>query len=85
MIVYHQKKTFKPKRFVQNGKILRNRVLLYKKFGDKLNFVWRIINPKDLLAIIFPLLILISLFGNVYKSNEVFDLFPYTLKTYLCA
>jgi GT2 family glycosyltransferase len=77
MIVYHQKKTLKPKQFVQTGKILRNRVLLYKKFRDKPLFVWRIAYPKDLLAIIFPLLIFTSLFRNVYKSKDDFALFPF--------
>jgi glycosyltransferase involved in cell wall biosynthesis len=77
MIVYHQKKTLKPKQFVQKGKILRNRVLLYKKLGDKLNFIWRIVNPKDLMAIIFPPLIFTSLFQNVYKTKEDFALFSF--------
>lgn len=77
MIVYHQKKIFKPKQFVRNGKILRNRVLLYKKFGDKPLFVWRIANPKDLASIIFPPLIFANLFGNVYKSKDDFNLFPF--------
>ena len=77
MIVYHQKKTLKPKQFVKKGKILRNRVLLYKKFRDKPNFIWRIVFPKDLLAIIFPLLIFTSLFRNVYKSKDDFALFPF--------
>jgi len=77
MLVYHQKKTFQPKQFVKNGKILRNRVLLYKKFGDKPLFVWRIANPKDLASIIFPPLIFANLFGNVYKSKNDFNLFPF--------
>jgi glycosyltransferase involved in cell wall biosynthesis len=77
MIVYHQKRTFKPKQFVKNGKILRNKVLLYKKFGEKPPSVWRIVNPTDLLAIIFPLLIFKNLFRNVYKSKDDFNLLPF--------
>jgi GT2 family glycosyltransferase len=77
MIVHHQKKTLKPKQFVQTGKILRNRVLLYKKFRDKPLFVWRIAYPNDLLAIIFPPLIFASLFRNVYKTKEDFALFSF--------
>jgi glycosyltransferase involved in cell wall biosynthesis len=77
MIVYHQKKTLKPKQFVRKGKILRNRVLLYKKFRDKPIFIWRIVNPKDLLAIIFPPLIFTSLFRNINKTKEDFAIFSF--------
>ena len=77
MIVYHQKKVVKPKQFVKKGKIIQNRVLLYKKLGVKINFIWRIVNPEDLLAILFPPLTFSSLFMNVYKSKEDFDLFPF--------
>jgi GT2 family glycosyltransferase len=77
MVVYHQKKTFKPKQFVQKGKILRNRVLLYKKYRDKTLFIWRIAFPEDLLAIMFPFLIFTSLFRNVYRSKDDFALFPF--------
>jgi GT2 family glycosyltransferase len=77
MLVYHQKKTLKPKQFVKKGKILRNRVLLYKKYNDKTLFAGKIAFPEDLLAIIFPLLIFTSLFRNVYRSKEDFDLFPF--------
>jgi GT2 family glycosyltransferase len=77
MIVYHQKTTLTPKQFVQNGKRLRNRVLLYKKFKDKPNFIWRIVDPLDLIAMIFPPLTFGSFFRNRYRTKEDFDLFPF--------
>jgi glycosyltransferase involved in cell wall biosynthesis len=77
MIVYHQKKIYTPKRFVKNGQILRNRVLLYKKFKDKSFLFWRIANPKDLVSIIFPIFTFTSFFRNVYKSKDDFNLFPF--------
>jgi glycosyltransferase involved in cell wall biosynthesis len=86
MTVYHQKKTFKPLQFAKKGKIVRNRVLLYKKFRknpriERLRknpvLIWRIANPKDLIAIIFPPLIFTSLFRNVYKSKDDFNLLPF--------
>jgi glycosyltransferase involved in cell wall biosynthesis len=77
MIVFHQKKTFKPKQFVKNGKILRNTVLLYKKFNDKSLLIWRIAHPKDLVSILFPILIFSSLFKNTYKTKDDFNLFPF--------
>jgi glycosyltransferase involved in cell wall biosynthesis len=77
MIVYHQKKTLKPKQFVKRGNILRNRALLYKKRIDKTHFAWRIAFPQDLIAILFPVLTFTSLFTNVYRSKNDFDLFPF--------
>jgi GT2 family glycosyltransferase len=77
MIVYHQKKTLKPNQFVKKGKILRNRVLLYKKFREKTLFGWRIVFPKDLIALMFPPIVFTSLFRNVYKSKDDYALFPF--------
>ncbi|HZK68866.1 MAG TPA: glycosyltransferase [Paludibacter sp.] len=77
MIVYHQRKTFTPKQFLKNGKIIRNRVLLYKKFKDKPSVIWRIVNPTELVSIFFPLLIFTSFFKNSYKSKDDFNLFPF--------
>jgi GT2 family glycosyltransferase len=77
MIVYHQKKVLKPKQFVQTGKRLRNRVLLYKRFRDKTLFFWRIAYPLDLAKIIFPPLIFGSFFRHRYRTKEDFDLFPF--------
>lgn len=77
MIVCHQKKSLKPKQFMQTGKRLRNRVLLYKKFRDKPFFFWRIAYPLDLAKIIFPPLIFGSFFCNRYRTKEDFDLLPF--------
>lgn len=78
MIVYHQKITLTPYQFVKAGKRIRDRVLLYKKFKDTTYFTWRIVYPLDLMATIFPPLILTSLFRNVYRTKEDFALFPFT-------
>jgi GT2 family glycosyltransferase len=77
MIVYHQKRTLNPKQFSKTGKVVRNRVLLYKKFGDKSFLIWRIIYPKDLIALLFPPLIFVSLLRNTYKTRDDFALFPF--------
>ena len=78
MIVYHQKKTFTPREFVQTAKEARNRVLLYKKLHDKTFFTWRILYPLNLAAIFFPPLIIGSFFSARYKTKEDFALFPFT-------
>jgi len=77
MIVYHPKNILKPRQFVEVGKRIRNRVLLYKKFGEKTSFLWRIVCPSNLMAIIFPPLIFVSFFRNRYKNKEDFVLFPF--------
>jgi glycosyltransferase involved in cell wall biosynthesis len=77
MVVYHKKKTLNPKQFVQTGRRLRSRVLLYKKFGDKTLFIWRIAYPANLIKMAFPFVIFGSFFKNRYKTKEDFNLFPY--------
>jgi GT2 family glycosyltransferase len=77
MLVYHRKDTLTPMQFVKQGGNTRNRVLLYKKFGERTFFTWRIVYPLNLMAMIFPPLIMGSLFRNKYKSKEDFRLFPF--------
>ena len=78
MIVYHQKKTFTPRVFVNTGKEVRNRVLLYKKLHDRTFFAWRMVYPLNLAAILFPPLIIGSFFSARYETKEDFALFPFT-------
>jgi len=78
MLVCHRKKTFTPRYFVlKTGKMIRNRVLIYKKHKDKTFFTWRIWYPMNLVAILCPPLIIRSLFTKRYKTKEDWDLFPY--------
>ncbi len=77
MKVYHKKKSMSPRQFLNTAEILGNRVLLYKKNGDKPLFYWRIVQPMDLAKLIFPPIIFLSFFANKYKSKKDFDLFPY--------
>lgn len=77
MKVFHQKITLKPMQYVHMGKRIRNRVLLYKKLGERDFFIWRIVYPLNLMGIIFPPLILGSLFRNRYRTKEDFALIPF--------
>ena len=77
MLVSHTRCVMKPVQFVKMGKRIRNRVLLYKKSGEKFFSVWRIVNPTYLLAIIFPPLLLASFFCNAYRTKEDLVLFPF--------
>lgn len=77
MVVRHQRIIWTPKQFVQTGKVIRNRVLLYKKFGDRAFLIWRIAYPLNLMAMFFPPLTFVSLFRNRYKTKADFALFPF--------
>jgi glycosyltransferase involved in cell wall biosynthesis len=77
MIVYHQKKTLTWREFMRKARIIRNRVLMYKKLNDKTFFIWRIIFPINFIAIFFPPLIMHSFFSKRYKTKEDFALFPF--------
>jgi GT2 family glycosyltransferase len=77
MLVYHRKNTLTPMQFVKQAWRTGNRVLLYKKFGERAFLTWRIVCPLNLMATIFPPLTLGSLFRNKYKSKEDFRLIPF--------
>ena len=80
MVVYHQKRTFTPKQFVQTGgSRIRNRVLLYKRYGKRSDarVAWKVFYPRNLLLILFPPLVFGSFFRQRYKTKEDFALFPY--------
>jgi GT2 family glycosyltransferase len=79
MIVYHQKRNFSRNQFLKSGKRIRNRVLLYKKYGERPRslFLGKIIYPSNLAKIIFPPLIFGSLLVNKYRTSEDFRIFPF--------
>lgn len=78
MIVYHQKKIFSPKDFVETGKEATNRVFLRKKLNDKSFFLGRILYPMNLIAVFVPPLIISSFFSSRYRTKQDFSLFPFT-------
>jgi GT2 family glycosyltransferase len=77
MVVYHQKITLRPARFVKTGERLKNRVFLYKKSKERKFILWRIVFPLNLVSLIFPPLVFVSLFRNRYRTKEDFALFPF--------
>jgi glycosyltransferase involved in cell wall biosynthesis len=82
MIVTHQKIKFKPKEFIRDSRKIRARVLLYKRFaergGGEVKFLWRIVNPRGLLVLLFPPAILLDLLYGRFESRDDFALFPFT-------
>jgi glycosyltransferase involved in cell wall biosynthesis len=77
MKVYHQRVVMTPNEFIREGKRIRNRVLLYKRFGERMFFLWRIVYPKNLLQLMCPPIVFGALFRHTFKSKADFDLVPY--------
>jgi GT2 family glycosyltransferase len=76
MVVYHQTSHLSPLEYIKKGKEIRNKVLLYKKFGEKREIYWKLVYPQNLLAVIFPPLILYNLFSKRYKKIDDLIYFP---------
>jgi GT2 family glycosyltransferase len=77
MVVHHQKITLRPARFVKTGERTRNRVFLYKKSKERKFILWRIVFPLNLISLLFPPLVFVSLYRNRYRTKEDFALFPF--------
>jgi len=78
MIAYHPRVIMTPAKFIKSAAQTKNRVILFKRFGERKFMLWRIVEPLNLAKAVFPPLILTSLFFNRYKTREDFRLLPYT-------
>jgi glycosyltransferase involved in cell wall biosynthesis len=78
MIVIHPHVRMTPSRLFKITAFQEDRVYLYKKLGDRVQIVWRIVNPFNLAKIIFPGLVIVSLFANKFRGKEDYRLVPYT-------
>jgi GT2 family glycosyltransferase len=77
MIAYHPQVTLTPKRYIELAARIRNRVLLFKKFGEKQFLLWRILFPFNLVKILFPPLVFSSLFFRRFKNSDDYKSLPY--------
>jgi GT2 family glycosyltransferase len=84
MIAYHPQVILTPKRLVESAARVRNRVLLFKKFGEKGFLLWRILFPFNLVKILFPPLIFSSLFFKRFKNSGDFKLLPFAYVYAIC-
>ena len=78
MIVYHQQVTMTPNAYLKSAGFGKNRVYLFKKYGDKECIIGRFYKPANLVKIFFPPLILLSLFFEKFNSKKDFLLLPYS-------
>lgn len=84
MRVYHRKVSLDGIEYVRRSSRVRNRVILYKRFGmqafgmpDRRLFLWRILYPEKLMAILVPLLILRSLIRGRCRTRRDFNMLPF--------
>lgn len=78
MVVFHPRVTITPKMYLKSASLTKNRIHLFKNFKDRQCFLGPIIYPGNLLKILFPPLVFVSLFFNKFKSSEDFKLIPYS-------
>jgi GT2 family glycosyltransferase len=78
MIVYVQQEIVTPKKLIEKASRIKNKVLLFKKFGEK-EGLWRIVNPFNLARALFPPLIFTSLLFSFSKFRKLddFKLLPF--------
>lgn len=77
MIVYVQQQTLTPKDVIHSASHIKNKVYLFKRFGERKLIFWRIVNPLNLAKALFPPLIFVSLFFNRFKTLDDYKLLPY--------
>jgi glycosyltransferase involved in cell wall biosynthesis len=77
MIVYVQQQTLTPKDMIRSACHIKNRVYLFKRFGERKLMLWRIVNPLNLAKALFPPLAFTSLFFNRFKTSDDYKLLPY--------
>jgi glycosyltransferase involved in cell wall biosynthesis len=77
MVVYHPRVIMGVKEFVRNANRVKNKVYLFKQFQDRQGISWRIVYPRNLIVILFPPAIVLSLFINRYRKWDDFRLLPF--------
>jgi hypothetical protein len=78
MLVYGQKQITTPSQLLRSASGPKNRVYLFKRFGEKKLCMGRIFDPINLMKIFIPPLILGSLILYDFKTSDDFRLLPFT-------
>ncbi len=77
MIVYHPRVTLTPRKLLFTATIPKNRVYLFKKFGDRKFMLGRIMFPLNLIKILFPLAVFGPLLRRRFRDAYDYRLLPY--------
>ena len=77
MIAYAQQQTCTPKELIESASHIRNRVTLFRKFGERKLMLWRIVYPWNLAKVLFPPVVFLSLFFHRFRKLDDFKLLPF--------
>jgi glycosyltransferase involved in cell wall biosynthesis len=77
MIVFHPRVILAPKNFLKNAVNMGNRIILFKRFGDRELITWRIVAPLNLAKFFFPPLVFVSLFRGKLRIKNDYRVFSY--------
>lgn len=77
MIVFAQQQNYDPRELLRSASNVKNRVYLFKRFGDKEFTPWRVVYPWNLAKAIFPPVVFLSLFVQKFKGPEDYRLIPF--------
>jgi glycosyltransferase involved in cell wall biosynthesis len=77
MVVYHPRVTLTPKKLLLTATIPKNRVYLFKRFGDRKFMLGRILFPLNLIKIFCPLCIFGPLLCRRFNDAYDYRLLPF--------
>jgi len=77
MIAYVQQQTLTPIELIERASCIRNRVYLFRKFGERQCALWRIVYPWNLARALFPPVVFLSLFYYRFRKLDDFKLLPF--------
>jgi glycosyltransferase involved in cell wall biosynthesis len=84
MKVFVQQQTLTPQGLIRRSDALRNKVFLFKRFGERHFMMWRIAEPLNLAKMLFPPLIFLSLISKNFHSSNDFRLIPFVYIYVIC-
>jgi GT2 family glycosyltransferase len=77
MIVYVQQQTVTPQDLMASAHHIKNRVYLFKKFGERKSTLWRIVYPWNLAMMLFPPVLFLSPLFYSFRKLDDFRLLPF--------
>jgi len=69
MVVYHQKVTRSVKDVMKKSKRIVSKIYIFKDHGDRTDMLWRIIYPRNLITLLFPLSVFLAYISYKYKKR----------------
>jgi glycosyltransferase involved in cell wall biosynthesis len=77
MLAFAQQQTLTYRDLLRRKGEAKNRVYLFKRFGDRATMFWRVVYPWNLAKLIFPPVVFSSLFLSKFNSSSDFALLPF--------